>query len=575
MILRALTNYYEQLLRENKAAPWGWCQAKAAFALDLSEDGNLRGIISLKTEAERGKKKVWIPAVRRVPQMVARSSGVAANFLCDNSKYMLGIDAKGCGGRLRECFEAAGKKHEEILAEAHGRMAEAIRGFFKGWEPENAFSHPMLQEVWEEVTDGSNLIFCMDGYYEAQEDEEVRRAWEKYIENRDSGEKGVCLVTGEKTSIARIHAAVKGVSGAQSSGASLVSFNAPSFESYGKEQSYNAPVGEYAAFAYTTALNYLLSDRKYVAQIGDTTVVYWAENGGEDYKKAFLWTMEPQIDNQEAVRGIFERLKRGQKIDINGMVLDENKHFFVLGLTPNAARLSVKFFYQDSFGNILKHLEDHYRCLEIVRPSRERREYLGIGELLQETVNQKAREKKPVPGMAAAMLAAVLSGGRYPSSLYMNLMIRIRAEQGKLTWGRASIVKAYLIKNYHWSEGEMMVAINENMADAAYVMGEIFAVLEKIQQEANPGINTTIRDRYFNSACTTPAMVFPILFRLKNSHIRKMETEGKRIYYEKMITELMGRLDGFPARLSLENQGKFMLGYYHQVQKFYTKKEEK
>ncbi|MFR1831978.1 MAG: type I-C CRISPR-associated protein Cas8c/Csd1 [Lachnospiraceae bacterium] len=573
MILRALTDYYEELLKEGKTVSKGWCRAKVAYALNLSEDGTLKNVFFLKTQQTAGKKQVWVPQMRTVPQMTARSSGVSANFLCDNSKYLLGVDENGSGKRLQECFEAARTKHEAILADVHSTAAEAIRHFFETWNPKTAKEHPKLQEIWEEITDGSNLIFYVNGR-EAGEDDPVRKAWEQSLNCRKSGQEGICLVTGEQSKIARIHTAIKGVQGAQSSGAALVSFNAPAFESYGKEQSYNASVGEYAAFAYTTALNYLLSQKEWVKQLGDTTVVFWAENGKEVYQDIFNCMMEAPIDNQRELRGIFEKLSKGAKIEKDGLILDETTKFYILGLAPNAARLAVRFFYQDSFGNILDHVKAHYERMEMIKPSWETREYVGLWSLLQETVNQNAREKKPVPNMASAVLRAILSGARYPANLYSNVMIRIRSEQGKMTWGRASIIKAYLMKNCNWKKGEDYVKVNENSAESGYILGRIFAVLEEIQEKANPSINTTIRDRYFNSACTTPAAVFPIIIRLKNSHIRKFDKVGMRIYYENMLTELMGKLDVFPRRLTLEEQGQFMLGYYHQVQKRYTKKEE-
>ena len=187
-------------------------------------------------------------------------------------------------------------------------------------------------------------------------------------------------------------------------------------------------------------------------------------------------------------------------------------------------------------------------------------------------------KKNPISNMSAMTLRAILSGERYPESLYSSILIRIRSEQGKVTWIRAAIIKAFLIKNYNWKEGEDYMAINEGSTDSSYVLGRLFSVLESIQKDANPGVNTTIRDRYFNSACATPASVFPVLIKLKNSHIKKLEREiggGSKIYYEKLLTELMEKINAFPQRLSLEEQGKFMLGYYHQTQKKYEKREDK
>lgn len=576
MILQALVNYYEMLLKQGKATPEGWCQAKVSYALNLHEDGRIKGVISLKSEEERGKKKVQIPAARRVPRMVARSSGISANFLCDNSKYILGIDTQGSGKRVRECFEAAKEKHLTVLKDVHSKMAEAVKAFFLSWDPETARDHPRIQEMWEDVTDGGNLIFVMDTE-EAQEDEAICRAWHNWQQGKEEVQTGICLVTGEKTEVARIHSTIKGVQGAQSSGASLVAFNASAFESYGKEQSYNAPVGNYAAFAYTTALNYLLSQRQYVFRFGDTTVVFWAEDGEAAYQKAFGWSLEPQTDNQEVIRNIFENIRDHREVIIEDIRLDPEQKFYVLGLAPNAARLSVRFFYENSFGNILNNIREHYSRMEIVKPSWETREYLGIGAMLFETVNQKSRDKSPVPNLSAGVLRSVLSGSRYPENLYSGVLIRIRAEQGRITYGRAAIIKAFLIHNRQLQKEGNFVVLNQETKDAAYVLGRTFAVLEEIQEEANPGINATIRDKYFNSACANPGTVFPILMKLKNSHIRKIERqkEYKKIYFEKQLTDLMGKITDYPKMLTLEEQGRFILGYYHQVQKRYEKKEDR
>lgn len=582
MILQALVQHYENLAGQDKVSKPGWCHAKVSYLIDLKEDGTIKEIIPLKREEERGKKKVWVSETICVPEMVTRSSGVSANFLCDNAKYFLGIDADGTGQRVIECFQAAKARHLSILKDSESMMAKAICRYFEHWNPETAQENPVVKEHWEELNDGGNLIFGMGGHY-AQDDEQIKRIWEKQQEQKEEGQVGTCLVTGQKTKIARIHKGIKGVPGAQSSGAALVSFNAPAFESYGKEQSYNAPVGQYAEFAYTTALNYLLNQREYRFPMGDSMVVFWAESGEQEYQRIFFSSLDPQPDNQEQIRKVFENLKRGIWVDLEDINLDMNQKFYILCLAPNAARLSVRFFYQNSFGNILKNIAKHYSRMEIVRPSWENRAYLGIRQMLMETVNQKSKDKSPVPNMAAMVLKAVLSDDRYPASLYTDTLIRIRAEQGKVTCGRAAIIKAFLIQNYKWKEGEGCMGLNVECKEPAYVLGRLFAILEFIQKDANPGINTTIRDRYFNSACTTPASVFPVLIKLKNSHIKKLEREsgGTKIYYEKLLTELMGNLavegkgTGFPRRLSLEEQGKFMLGYYHQIQKKYEKKEDK
>lgn len=577
MILQALVKHYENLADEGKLSREGWCEAKVSYAVCLSKEGEITGIVPLKEEVERGKKKVLLPQFCVVPEMVTRSSGVSANFLCDNSKYILGIDSEGSNPRTIECFRAAKEKHLTVLQSTEGELARAIRLYFEKWNPQNAGQCEAVKEHWEEVTDGGNLIFGMGVEY-AHENLFIKEAWEKSRNVSEVGEKGICLVTGKKSEISRIHKAIKGVPGAQSSGAALVSFNASSFESYGKEQSYNAPVGKYAEFAYTTALNYLLNQRDYTFQLGDSMVVFWAERGEQVYQDMFMIAADPKPDNQEEIKGLFENLKKQRPINIEGIQLNPEQKFYVLSLAPNAARLAVRFFYENSFGNILNNLLKHYERMKIIRPSWEEKEYIGVRQMLFETVNQKSKDKSPVPNMAAMVLQAILSGGRYPASLYTDTLIRIRAEQGNVTWGRCAIIKAYLIQNYQWEKGENYMGLNEESKETAYVLGRLFSVLESIQLDANPGINATIRDRYFNSACATPASVFPVLIKLKNSHMKKLERDkgGAKVYYEQLLTKIIEKLgEQFPNRLSLEEQGKFILGYYHQVQKKYEKKGEK
>ena len=576
MILQNLAEYYENLVLQEKVSKSGWCQAKVSHAIELNEDGTIKAIISKRKEAERGKKKIWVPVLLNDPEMVTRSSGVSSNFLCDNAKYFLGIDGDGIQKRTIECFESAKERHLMLLEEANGKMARAICLFFKNWKPECADENLSVKEHWDELNEGGNLIFCMKAIY-AQDEKEIQDIWEEYLKKQKQGKQGICLVTGQRAEIARIHRGIKGVPGAQSSGAALVSFNAPAFESYGKEQSYNAMVGKYAEFAYTTALNYLLNQSEYKFALGDSMIVFWAESGQEEYQDSFLSWLNPKVDNQEEMNKVFGNLKKGVWVDLEDIQLDSEQRFYILCLAPNAARLSVRFYYQNSFGNIIKNIAKHYQRMEIVRPSWEDMRYLGIKQMLNETVNQKSKDKTPIPNMASMVLSAILSDTKYPASLYTDTLIRIRAEQGKVTCGRAAIIKAFLIQNYKWKEGDEYMGLNEGCEESAYVLGRLFAVLETIQKDANSGINTTIRDRYFNSACATPASVFPTLIKLKNSHIKKLEREsgGTKIYYEKMLTELMGKIEKFPRRLSLEEQGKFMLGYYHQVQKKYEKKEEK
>ena len=577
MILQALVKYYENLAEQGKVSRPGWCHEKVSYEINLSKTGEVLGITSRKVEDIRGKKTIWVPAYVEVPERVHRSGyEIAANFLCDNAKYLMGIDQDDKPQRVLECFKKTREKHLDILQSTQGKVAQAVLNYFNNWDPTISVENPVIRENFDKLIEKSNLIFCVEGQ-EVQEDPEIQSCWDNYRKQSAEDIKGICLVTGEKTEISRTHKMIKGIPGAQSSGASLISFNALAFESYERKQSYNAPVGKYAEFAYTTALNYLLSQRDYTFSLGDSMIVYWAESGREQYQRCFSNMFRPTKDNQKKLKDIFDSLKEDTKIYLEDAEMDPKQNFYILALAPNAARLSVRFFYVNSFGKIIQNIADHYERLEIVKPAREEQDYLGIRDMLNETVNQKSKDKTPVPNMAALVLQAILSGGRYPASLYTYTLIRIRAECGNVNWKRASIIKAFLIKNYNCMKGENLMGLNEDRNDIAYVLGRLFSVLESIQKEANPTITTTIHDRYFNSACATPAVIFPVLLKLKNSHMKKLERDkgGAKVYYEKEVGKIMGKFDDFPKRLSLEQQGQFALGYYHQQQEKYKKGEDK
>ena len=572
MILQALARYYEDLLSRGEIDAPGWTPAKISYALCLNEKGRLTQVVPTMEEVSKGKKTVLQPQVFPLPAAVKRTVGIDSNFLWDTSTYLLGVDQKGKPERSRDCFAAAAQKHHAVLDGIDSSIARAILAFFDTWQPSQAAEHSALAGLLEEVTAGANLLFRVDGCY-PQKDVAIREAWQSYRESSNpDAVRMQCLVTGREDEITATHPAIKGVRDAQSSGAALVSFNAPAFCSYGREQNFNAPVGKYAAFAYTAALNHLLADRNNVQLIGDTTVVCWAEGADPAYQSfamtAFFGAESGLSDND--LRAALKRLADGLPCDDLG--IDPERPFYILGLAPNAARLSVRFFLRDSFGQLMKNVNDHYERLKIINA---RYEVVPLWALLRETVNLNSRDKSPSPAMAGAVARAIFSGGPYPASLLEAVMLRIRAERN-ITWGRAAIIKAYYLKNPHKDcpKEVLTVSLNEASTDTAYTLGRLFSVYEAVQQAANPGINATIKDKYFNSAAAMPASIFPILNNLCQKHLRKLD--GRlRVYYDKQIMELKGRLgESYPPRMTLAQQGSFDLGYYHQTQKRYTKKEE-
>ena len=586
MILQALTAYYEQLVRLGKLSAPGWDDSfKVSYELRLNDAGQPFRVVSLLTEKTVGKKTVLAPRAMRVPAHEKRSSGIAANFLCDNSTYLLGADEKGKPERSADCFKACAKLHHTILDGVDSPAARALLAYFDSWDPAQAAAHPLLAEQWKEITGNANLIF---GYEAADhshsfvnDDPAIQNAWQTHYNDRSAdSDMGQCLITGKYAPIERTHPNISGVPGAQSSGAALVSFNAPAFCSYGHEQGDNAPVSKYAAFAYTTALNRLLADRNHCKHVGDTTILCWAENAEPVYQDAmsmFLFGADEAAGIQENdVQAALKRLSAGQTVPFLEKELSPDQHFYLLGLAPNAARLSVRFFLRDTFGNFAQNLQKHAEEMEIDCSEKEKFRTLPIWAVVNETTRTvPGQPAKPSPQLAGDLLRAVLTGGRYPATLLNGVTLRIRAEQN-VTRGRAAVIKAYYLRNYptELNKEVYTVSLNET-TNVPYLLGRLFSVLEAVQKAANPGINTTIKDRYFNAACATPGMSFPTLLRLSQKHLRKLN-DGLATHYDKQITELMAQLpaSGFPARLSLPDQGKFTIGYYHQTQKRYVKKNE-
>ncbi len=586
MILQALTAYYEQLVRQGKLSAPGWDDSfKVSYELRLNDAGQLVSIVPLLTEKTIGKKTVLAPRAMRVPAHEKRSSGIAANFLCDNSSYLLGADEKGKPERSADCFKACAKLHHAILDGVDSPAARALLAYFDSWDPAQAATHPLLQEQWKEITGNANLIF---GYEAADhshsfvnDDPAIQNAWQAHYNDRSAdSDMGQCLITGKYAPIERTHPNISGVPGAQSSGAALVSFNAPAFCSYGHEQGDNAPVSKYAAFAYTTALNRLLADRSHCKYVGDTTILYWAENAEPVYQDAmsmFLFGADEAAGIQESdVQAALKRLSAGQTVPFLEKELSPDQHFYLLGLAPNAARLSVRFFLRDTFGSFAQNLQKHAEEMAIDCSEKEKFRTLPIWAVVNETTRTvPGQPAKPSPQLAGDLLRAVLTGGRYPATLLNGVILRIRAEQA-VTRGRAAVIKAYYLRNYptELNKEVYTVSLNET-TNVPYLLGRLFSVLEAVQKAANPGINTTIKDRYFNAACATPGMAFPTLLRLSQKHLQKLN-DGLATHYDKQITALMAQLpeSGFPARLSLPDQGKFTIGYYHQTQKRFAKKNE-
>jgi CRISPR-associated protein Csd1 len=386
-------------------------------------------------------------------------------------------------------------------------------------------------------------------------------------------ERGQCLVTGCSDVILELtHPAIKGVWGAQTTGASLVSFNCPSFISYNKKQSYNAPVSRKAASEYTKSLNMLLSSEQHL-QVGDASVVFWSAKKTNFETDFGLFFKEPEKDNPDAniqrIRNLFESPKTGAYTEDSG-----KEKFYILGLSPNAARIAVRFWQVGTIAEFAERIRQHFEDLSIVKPPSEP-EFYSLWRLLVNIATQDEGKNIP-PNVAGDFMRSILEGTPYPQTLLQAALRRIRSDtKDRVKPVRAALIKAYLNRylRAHPNKGEKEIhmALDTEQPSIGYQLGRLFATLEKIQEEGNPGINATIRERYYGAACSSPVTVFGTLMRLKNHHLAKIENKGRVVNLERLLGEIMSHFDDFPAHLDLHEQGKFAIGYYHQQQDFFKK----
>lgn len=600
MILQSLYNYY-QILREDPAveiAEPAYSNAPVSYVLNLSPKGDLLDIVPLFVPIQMGKKTVERPRRINVPERVKRSTNVAANFCCDNAAYVLGLTGKEAKDPeyAQKRFESFRQLNVEILSQADSPVARAVVAFLQKHNPQEDQRNPIIARHLGGLLEGGNLIFQVQGQ-NILDDSEIRRVWEEYKSGQESI-KMQCLVTGETEPIARLHPDIKGVRDAQSKGASLVSFNLGAFSSYGKVQGLNSPVSQRVASGYGVALNYLLSNQNPNRKIylGDTTVVYWAESENKGYANAFANLLDPEYTIQqdsrnqngrkaaeEQLRKLAEKVQKGQALDISqlGDDLKQETRFYVLGLAPNAARLTVRFFLTEPFGNFAKRIMQHYADLHITKEFADQPDFISIHQILNECVSPKVirREdelKSSWSLLGGSLMRSILTAAPYPEQLYFAIINRIRTDT-KINYVRAGVIKAHLLRKYRRQgtnpfQEVLIMSLNKEFTHPAYVLGRLFAVLEKVQKEAIGEVSASIKDRYFTSACATPASVFPVLLRLSQHHITRAE-HGKAS--DSRIEKLLNLLDvahnPFPARLALDEQGIFVLGYYHQRADFFAK----
>ena len=581
MILQALNSYYHRLSDDPDIdiPREGTSLENVSFALVVSSNGALVEVEDLREQ--EGKKKR--PCKMTVPAPVKRSNGIKPNFLWDTTGYILGVDDKGNPERLQKCHQAFVEQVQLFCSGSADPGLDAVNKFLDRGNVQAITE----REDWVEVC-GSNLVFRLDGVPGFIHDRPAaKKAWNR-CRTAQEGKAvvGQCLIEGSSQPLARLHPSLKGVQGAQSSGASLVAFNKKSFESYGKKQSFNAPVGEEATFAYTAALNFLLArGSRQKVRVGDMTLVFWAErkNPAEEFLADLF---DPPAEDEKQPESIQETgtavkirdlllalQKGGQVVDIVPD-LDPSVHFYLLGLSPNAARLSIRFWEHDSLGNLLTRIGKHFSDISIVRKYDNEPKIPPLWRLLVQTA-ARGKSENVLPVLAGGMARAMLSGTRYPNNLLPVVLNRIRAE-GEVTYFRASLLKGVLVRNT--KNKEVSMALDIGRKDKAYVLGRLFAVLEKAQEDAIPNTGATIKDKYLASASATPGLVFHMLMKNSAHHIAKLRKNPEKkkwaFGYDRNIQEIMEKLDSFPKTLSAEDQGLFMIGYYHQRKDFFTSKKK-
>jgi len=577
-VLASLVGAYERLEKRGEVPPYGFSSEKIGFLIPLLEDGTPRPPIDLR-EGEGKKKQA---RMMRVPQPVKRTSGVAPNTFWDKTSYVLGVTA-GEGRRTAEEHAAFRNRHLDLLAGTQDVGLLALRRFLEAWRPED-----FVRLAWPEEMKDQNVVFALEsermgpaGTTICLHDRPTAKALWARIAGEGEKSAAACLVTGDHGPVARLHPAIKGVWGAQSSGASLVSFNLDAFTSYGHDQGDNAPVSEAAAFAYTSALNrFLEKGSPNRIQIGDASTVFWADaRDGEAATEAedlFAQMLgETRIDEgseAKKVGAILSAIREGRPLAEVAPNLAEGVRFYVLGLAPNAARLSVRFFLEDDFGRIGDRYVAHLERMRIEPPAKE--PFPSMWRLLIETATLRKSENI-APNLAGEWLRAILSGTDYPLTLMSSLITRMRADHD-VNAHRVGILKSVLLKNFG---KEVPVALDKDERDSGYLLGRLFAAYEYAQTQALPGLNATIRDKYYGTASASPRAVFPLLQRSATHHLAKLRKEkpGLANVLDRRIGEIFEAADPralFVPTLNAARQSMFAVGYYHQKNDFYRPRSD-
>ena len=579
MILASLARYYRRLAAETdemgnpKVPPYGFSEEKIGWILVLDKEGRLKDVIPHLSEDKKPQ-----PKYMSVPKVGGSdSNSIKPKFLWGNSQYILGITAKETKdpSRTTRCYNSFRSYHLGLLKDSQDEGLLALRKFLETWQPDMFQNQPCKKEILD-----TNMVFKLSGtsgYIHQRKD--ALKLWIQEIENEEITD-GFCLISGEQSKIAEKHPVIKGVNGGKAE-QMIVSFNKEAFASFGKEQGANAPVSEQSAFAYTTALNYLLRrENNHCLTIGDASTVFWAEADDNATAQAaegfFAQVFTPPDDEQESAKvfKVLEQMGKGRPLQEIAPELSPNTRFYILGLAPNAARISVRFWLDTTFGQLAENLAQHWQDLAL-EPCAWKTPPSIWRLLLQTAVLGKSENISPV--LAGEMTRAVICGTPYPLSLLSQLITRIRAD-GDVNGLRVAMMKAVLERRFRkgFIEEGVPMSLNNESPNRAYLLGRLFAVLERIQYQALGELNAGIADRYYGSASAVPFSVFPRLLSGAKHHLSRLRKDkaGMAVNLDKDLGEIIAKLpETFPRHLSIDEQGRFAIGYYHQKQSYFAKKE--
>lgn len=576
MILQELVRYYDRKSRDPDPAlrlpSLGLEDKEIPFVIEIALDGRVNQLRD--TRALDGKK--LRAQTFLVPLGEKKTSGVKSNLLWDSAAYAIGLAKERKSST--ETKPADAFRARLVALPASAKADAGVLAVIAALD-RNDWSVLHAHQAWKEIEETNPVMsFQLAGERDlvCQRDAVIQAATQ--VAPSSDNPIRLCLVDGELRPVQRLHASIKGVWGAQSSGANIVSFNARAFESYAKtdRQGENAPIGQRAAFAYTTALNHLLAkDSRNRVQVGDASTVFWADRSSSfDTLLADIFGEHKDDADRgtRAVQALFNALKTGQL-----PVGERDVEFFVLGLAPNAARISVRFWQRAPLAELAPRLLQHFADIKIVQRYDTDPGTPSLFRLLSSLALLGKLDNLP-PRLAGEWMRAILEGRAFPAPLLNAAVMRCKAEQ-EVTYLRAAVLKAWLNRDHRRQHPELppdhshfKEELDMLQTDVPYRLGRLFALLERIQQQAMPGINATIRDRYYGAASTTPVAVFTTLLRLKNAHLKKL-SDGAGAYFERLIGEVVEPMTDFPRQLTLAQQARFALGYYHQRQSFFTRKD--